>query len=197
MCIFFFSPLLYLFTIHSVNISSGHSAVTNFIRFRYDDAGLASHNSALSCDWLLAENATSDASSCLRTEDYIADESGWTGKEKSLLDRGIEIFGKSHVRLSQFIGSKTAAEVKHYLKNFGGDGVFYPVNVGDGTGVAGDSIVLNDSDVSAYILIFYVVRHSYFLLMTLGCTVSLGTPLTVFYCKVILINSMSGVPGFI
>lgn len=129
------------------------------ILLRYDDAGLASHNSALSCDWLLAENTTSDTSSCLRTEDYIADESGWTGKEKSLLDRGIEIFGKSHVRLAQFIGSKTAAEVKHYLKNFSGDGVFCPVNVIEGTVVAGDSIVLNDSEVSAYLLVFYVLMY--------------------------------------
>lgn len=48
----------------------------------------------------------------------ITDESGWTEKEKDLLNRGIEIFGKSNVRLSQFIGSKTAAEVKYFLKNF-------------------------------------------------------------------------------
>ncbi|KAJ8933985.1 hypothetical protein NQ318_016921 [Aromia moschata] len=52
------------------------------------------------------------------TENSITDESGWTEKEKNLLQRGIEIFGKSNVRLSQFIGSKTAAEVRYYLKNF-------------------------------------------------------------------------------
>lgn len=52
------------------------------------------------------------------TENIINDDSGWTDKEKSLLKRGIEIFGRSNVRLSQFIGSKTAAEVKHYLKHF-------------------------------------------------------------------------------
>lgn len=35
-----------------------------------------------------------------------------------MLERGIEIFGKSNVRLSQFIGSKSAPEVRYYLKNF-------------------------------------------------------------------------------
>lgn len=52
------------------------------------------------------------------TENSITDESGWTEKEKNLLERGIEIFGKSNVRLAQFIGSRTPAEVKYYLKNF-------------------------------------------------------------------------------
>jgi hypothetical protein len=52
------------------------------------------------------------------TENSITDESGWTEKEKNLLERGIEIFGKSNVRLSQFIGSRTPSEVKYYLKNF-------------------------------------------------------------------------------
>lgn len=46
------------------------------------------------------------------------DESGWTEKERDLLKRGIEIFGKSHIRLTQFIGSKSASEVKHFLKNY-------------------------------------------------------------------------------
>lgn len=54
----------------------------------------------------------------LSTENCITDESGWTEKEKNLLERGIEIFGKSNVRLSQFVGSKTSAEVRYYLKNF-------------------------------------------------------------------------------
>ncbi|RZC42586.1 histone H2A deubiquitinase MYSM1 [Asbolus verrucosus] len=52
------------------------------------------------------------------TENSITDESGWTEKEKNLLERGIEIFGKSNIRLSQFIGSRTPSEVKYYLKNF-------------------------------------------------------------------------------
>lgn len=52
------------------------------------------------------------------TENSITDESGWTEKEKNLLERGIEIFGKSNARLSQFIGSRTPSEVKYYLKNF-------------------------------------------------------------------------------
>lgn len=49
------------------------------------------------------------------------DESGWSEKDKNLLRRGIEIFGKSmgsNVRLSQFMGSKTPSEIKHYLKNY-------------------------------------------------------------------------------
>nr|XP_022900726.1 histone H2A deubiquitinase MYSM1-like [Onthophagus taurus] len=51
-------------------------------------------------------------------ENSVIDKSGWTEKEKDLLKRGIEIFGKSHVRLSQFIGSKSPGEVKSYLKRF-------------------------------------------------------------------------------
>lgn len=54
----------------------------------------------------------------MEVTESITDESGWTEKEKDLLKRGIEIFGKSHFRLSQFIGSRTAAEVKYFLKNF-------------------------------------------------------------------------------
>lgn len=54
----------------------------------------------------------------LSTENCITDESGWTEKEKNLLERGIEIFGKSNLRLSQFVGSKTPGEVRYYLKNF-------------------------------------------------------------------------------
>lgn len=54
----------------------------------------------------------------MSTENCITDESGWTEKEKTLLERGIEIFGKSNVRLAQFVGSKTSAEVRYYLKNF-------------------------------------------------------------------------------
>ncbi|XP_074029524.1 deubiquitinase MYSM1 [Leptinotarsa decemlineata] len=55
------------------------------------------------------------------TENSITDESGWTEKEKNLLKRGIEIFGKSYERLAQFIGSKHGSEVKYYLKNFHSD----------------------------------------------------------------------------
>lgn len=54
----------------------------------------------------------------ISTENSITDESGWTEKEKNLLERGIEIFGKSNIRLAQFVGTKTASEVKYYLKNF-------------------------------------------------------------------------------
>ncbi|CAH0555880.1 unnamed protein product [Brassicogethes aeneus] len=66
----------------------------------------------------IQENNESESLGHVSTENCITDESGWTEKEKNLLERGIEIFGKSNVRLSQFIGSKTASEVKYYLKNF-------------------------------------------------------------------------------
>lgn len=65
-----------------------------------------------------SDMSEADALGHISTENYITDESGWTEKEKNLLQRGIEIFGKSSVRLSQFVGSKTASEVKYYLKNF-------------------------------------------------------------------------------
>lgn len=55
------------------------------------------------------------------TEDLVTDDSGWTDKEKNLLSRGIEIFGKSNVRLAQFIGSRSPGEVRHYLKHFYSD----------------------------------------------------------------------------
>ncbi|KAL3271365.1 hypothetical protein HHI36_021849 [Cryptolaemus montrouzieri] len=54
----------------------------------------------------------------ITTENSITDESGWTEKEKNLLERGIEIFGKSALRLSQFIGTKTPSEVRYYFKSF-------------------------------------------------------------------------------
>lgn len=119
--------------------------------FRYDNAGLASHNLELSCDSLFEPR--DDPNNQIRTEDYVADDSGWTGKEKSLLERAIEIFGKSNVRLAQFIGSKTAAEVKHYLKNFYvGDTNARLSNVlEETTSVSNngysDPVVLNDNEV--------------------------------------------------
>lgn len=54
----------------------------------------------------------------ISTENTINDASGWTKKEKNLLERGIEIFGKSNTRLAQFIGTKSSLEVKYYLKHF-------------------------------------------------------------------------------
>ncbi|XP_066258110.1 histone H2A deubiquitinase MYSM1-like isoform X1 [Euwallacea similis] len=59
-----------------------------------------------------------DGMSQVSVENCITDESGWTDKEKNLLQRGLEIFGKSSIRLSQFISSKSSAEVRYYLKNF-------------------------------------------------------------------------------
>ncbi|KAE8742925.1 hypothetical protein FOCC_FOCC011477 [Frankliniella occidentalis] len=40
----------------------------------------------------------------------------WTDKERSLLEEGLELFGRSWSRLSQFIGTKTAYQIKSYLK---------------------------------------------------------------------------------
>lgn len=57
------------------------------------------------------------------TEDNINDKSGWTEKEKTLLKRGIEIFGKNCECLSQFVGSKSASEIRYYFKHFYNSGV--------------------------------------------------------------------------
>ena len=63
----------------------------------------------------------SASSSYVIFENDARDESGWSEKDKNLLRRGIEIFGRgmgSNVRLSQFMGSKTPSEIKHYLKHY-------------------------------------------------------------------------------
>ncbi|KAL1494723.1 hypothetical protein ABEB36_010274 [Hypothenemus hampei] len=67
---------------------------------------------------ILDGGSDSDVMAHTFTENCITDESGWTDKEKNLLQKGLEIFGKSSLRLSQFIGSKTASEVRYYLRNF-------------------------------------------------------------------------------
>ncbi|XP_034240908.1 histone H2A deubiquitinase MYSM1-like [Thrips palmi] len=40
----------------------------------------------------------------------------WTEKERSLLEEGLELFGRSWSRLSQFIGTKTPHQIKSYMK---------------------------------------------------------------------------------
>lgn len=109
------------------------------------------NSSASSLDKIQTEN---DSLGHVSTENSISDESGWTEKEKSLLDRGIEIFGKSNIRLSQFIGSKSSAEVKYYLKNFYVDGQNTYKSLNDGifdelnnANLVSD--VLNDTQVCA------------------------------------------------
>ncbi|XP_017778225.1 PREDICTED: histone H2A deubiquitinase MYSM1-like [Nicrophorus vespilloides] len=113
----------------------------------FDTTSLVSQNSdILNCDytihpqWLLDKPSTNPAlwynnttdgdleltkqyefEPHITTENSITDESGWTEKEKNLLNRGIEIFGKSNLNLSQFIGSRTPAEVRYFLKNFYSD----------------------------------------------------------------------------
>lgn len=81
------------------------------------------------------------------TENVINDQSGWTDKEKSLLNRGIEIFAKSSVCLSQFIGSKSAAEVKHYLKHYYSDvQLIYDLNDGLSTEESlGSSVTITET----------------------------------------------------
>lgn len=135
------------FVTHITNINFSFASSTNSDLLKCDDSILVSQNSDfLKCDytihpqWLLDKPSANPA--CwyntsisefvsditpqteipqISTENSITDESGWTEKEKNLLSRGIEIFGKSNARLSQFIGSKTPSEVKYYLKNFYSD----------------------------------------------------------------------------
>ncbi|XP_026682371.1 uncharacterized protein LOC103513343 [Diaphorina citri] len=42
----------------------------------------------------------------------------WTEKERTLLERGLDVFGKSYVCLSQYIGTKNPSQVKNYLKSY-------------------------------------------------------------------------------
>nr|CAD7587716.1 unnamed protein product [Timema genevievae] len=49
-------------------------------------------------------------SSCIEENDH------WNEKEKDLLQKGLELFGRSWVRLAQFIGSKTSQQVKSYMR---------------------------------------------------------------------------------
>lgn len=65
----------------------------------------------------------------ITTENSINDESGWRVKEKALLERGIEIFGKSPLQLSQFIGTKLPSQIVYYLKNFYTD--LHPMHSGN------------------------------------------------------------------
>lgn len=76
------------------------------------------YNTNITSESIGKSHVDNDTLGHVSTENSISDESGWTEKEKNLLERGIDIFGKSNVRLSQFIGSKTSAEVRYYLKNF-------------------------------------------------------------------------------
>ncbi|GLV32847.1 uncharacterized protein CBL_00446 [Carabus blaptoides fortunei] len=70
------------------------------------------------------EDANSETNTSLGFDEVICsenkttDESGWTEEEKTSLLKGLEIFGRNPVHLSQFIGSKTSSQVKHYLKHY-------------------------------------------------------------------------------
>ncbi|CAH0389186.1 unnamed protein product [Bemisia tabaci] len=45
----------------------------------------------------------------------IANNNAWSSKEKYLLEKGLELFGRSWIRLSQYIGSKTSSQIKAYV----------------------------------------------------------------------------------
>ncbi|KAK4875298.1 hypothetical protein RN001_011720 [Aquatica leii] len=135
----------------------------------YNNSGLESHNSEiLSCNcspqWYLDQHSstcwynnhsdictdfgqepTHKPENQISTENNINDDSGWTKKEKSLLERGIEIFGRSNARLAQFIGTKSTAEVKHFLKHyFVNNGTSLQLECDDQT-VIEETIVTSDS----------------------------------------------------
>ncbi|KAF6198235.1 hypothetical protein GE061_007982 [Apolygus lucorum] len=65
-------------------------------------------------------DSTLQSGSCslINTEELL-DANGWTEKEKDLLERGMELFGRGWTRLAQYIGTKTASEVKNYVKKTG------------------------------------------------------------------------------
>lgn len=102
----------------------------------------------------------SDTLGHLLTENCITDESGWTEKEKNLLESGIEIFGKSNIRLAQFVGSKTPAEVRYYLKNFYTDN--HPKD-GGGNEINNANIrdVVDEKQVNLYLFVSYVIADFY------------------------------------
>ncbi|KAB0794309.1 hypothetical protein PPYR_11148 [Photinus pyralis] len=155
----------------------------------YNNTDLVSHTSEIlncncSSEWFLEQNSSTN-SCCynsahsdldvdlgqepiqnvdkhqILTENTITDASGWTKREKNLLERGIEIFGKSGTRLAQFIGTKTASEVKHYLKYFhteivvqGLDGqpiIEETVVTSDNLNLCDDGAVLDDFEIPASI----------------------------------------------
>ncbi|KAL1464612.1 hypothetical protein WDU94_004242 [Cyamophila willieti] len=68
---------------------------------------------------LTSDQVTFDTPSSLfpSTESLEFNSNIWTEKEKTLLERGLDLFGKSYARLSQYIGTKNSSQVKNYLKN--------------------------------------------------------------------------------
>uniref|UniRef100_A0A8D8TWQ0 Myb-like domain-containing protein n=1 Tax=Cacopsylla melanoneura TaxID=428564 RepID=A0A8D8TWQ0_9HEMI len=69
---------------------------------------------------LTSDQVTYDTPSSLlpSTESLEFNSNFWTEKEKTLLESGLDLFGKSYARLSQYIGSKNSSQVKHYLRNY-------------------------------------------------------------------------------
>lgn len=113
---------MFCFSYGESSLISGNSDLLN-CEYTIHPQWLLDKPSANPDNWYNIDNtekveADNDTIGHLSTENCITDESGWTEKEKKLLESGIEIFGKSNIRLAQFVGSKTSAEVRYYLKNF-------------------------------------------------------------------------------
>ncbi|XP_054276541.1 histone H2A deubiquitinase MYSM1-like [Macrosteles quadrilineatus] len=47
----------------------------------------------------------------------LTDSNAWSEKEKYLLEKGLELFGRSYSRLSQYIGTKSSSQVKSYMSH--------------------------------------------------------------------------------
>ncbi|XP_069674702.1 histone H2A deubiquitinase MYSM1-like [Periplaneta americana] len=58
--------------------------------------------------------STSDPSPA--SSNWIENDS-WNDKEKTLLEKGLDLFGRSWVRLAQFIGTKSSQQVKSYVRS--------------------------------------------------------------------------------
>ncbi|RZF32008.1 hypothetical protein LSTR_LSTR007086 [Laodelphax striatellus] len=79
-----------------------------------DDKTLCSYSSTSN---LLMPSGSSSAGSPEKEKD-----TPWTDKECYLLDKGLELFGRSWSRLAQYIGSKTSQQVRARVKSGGGGG---------------------------------------------------------------------------
>nr|CAD7459538.1 unnamed protein product [Timema tahoe] len=79
---------------------------------------MAEDNKSLQSDDRQQHNFSTSLSSVdpLPTSSCIEENDHWNEKEKDLLQKGLELFGRSWVRLAQFIGSKTSQQVKSYMR---------------------------------------------------------------------------------
>nr|CAD7260363.1 unnamed protein product [Timema shepardi] len=79
---------------------------------------MAEDNKSLQSDDRQQHNFSTSMSTVdpLPTSSCIEENDQWNVKEKDLLQKGLELFGRSWVRLAQFIGSKTSQQVKSYMR---------------------------------------------------------------------------------